>query len=77
MDLEPEKRMATAILKLEADPVLKKPQYSLVRGHDAFCEMVVAAKLYLGQGGVYAPRGSGQRRDGGGHAKPGGGRDSS
>jgi hypothetical protein len=50
MDLEPEKRMAAAILAFDDDPVLKKPQYCRLKGHNALREAVIAAKLFLDEG---------------------------
>jgi hypothetical protein len=57
--MSPEERMAAAILKFDEDPILKKPQYCIFKGHDAFREAVIAAKLYLDE-----------RDNAAGHAEP-------
>jgi hypothetical protein len=54
--------MAAAILKFDEDPILKKPQYCIFKGHDAFREAVIAARLYLDE-----------RTHAAGHAEPNGG----
>jgi hypothetical protein len=45
--MSPEERMAAAILKFDDDPILKKPQYCIFKGHDALREAVIAAKLFM------------------------------
>jgi hypothetical protein len=42
--------MAAAILAFDEDPVLKKPQYCRLKGHNALREAVIAAKLFLDEG---------------------------
>ena len=37
--MSPEERMAAAILKFDEDPILKKPQYCIFKGHDAYARL--------------------------------------
>jgi hypothetical protein len=59
--MSPEERMAAAILKFDDDPILKKPQYCIFKGHDALREAVIAAKLFMDEsnaaGHAEPPRG--------------------